>query len=379
MTAVRKIETEIDAQGYPAIERTLIERIGSGESPPTAMEWTFDSDLFLILGPVEDAALIDRETAIEHEIDYGRRYNVGGGTGFFKSDFAPTLCVMFPDRGEHTMTEYIDLAGEAMAEALRTAGLEDAVYDDGGDVELMPDEPGEQRAKLGATGAGYQDGVWGVMANVLNKSYSPEQFELIDDVLQLPEEKFADKETDSAAGRMTSLREVAPEIEVETVLEEAIENLAELAGDSLESGSFTDPERAAIEDYREEFGTDSWFTHYSTATILEGADEDDRVAEVAYKAEKLIKASVRVSPSDRITDIQFTGDIYHRPGYEGIDRLNEAVTGVDITDDDALLAAIEDVYAADDFEVPWLEPEEFRKPLLRAQQELMPVDEFTRG
>ena len=59
-------------------------------------------------------------------------------------------------------------------------------------------------------------------------------------------------------------------------------------------------------------------------------------------------------------------------------RLNEAVIGESIEDDDALLAAIEGEYEADDFEMPWLPPEDFLQPLIRARENLGPVTEFTR-
>ncbi|MFP8890422.1 biotin/lipoate A/B protein ligase family protein [Natrialbaceae archaeon A-CW2] len=377
MTTVRKLSLEIEPDTYPAIERTLIDSIGSGEAPPTIMEWTFGSDLFLELGPVEDASLIDRERAAEHGVAYGRRYNVSGGTGFFRDDCTPVLYAFFKDEGDRSMTEYIDLAGEAVASALRDVGVENATYRDGGDIELVPEGDG-QLLKVGVSGAGYQDGVWGVFANVINRSYEPEEFGVIDDVLRLPKEKFEDKDTDSAEGRMTSLEDVAPDVDIDTVLEEAAENLAANAGDEVESGSFTDAEAEALEEHREYYGSTEWFERYSTGRIIEEADEDHEVAEVAYKGRKLIKVSVRVDGDGTIDAVQYTGDMYHRPGFEAIDRLNEAVTGVSINDEDALLEAVSSVYANDDIEIPWLTPDDFVRPLVRARDSLAPASEFDR-
>lgn len=377
MTTVRTLDVRIEPDTYPAIERTVLDAVADGESPPTIMQWTFDSDLFLEIGPVEDAALIDRERADEHGVDYGRRFNVSGGTGFFRDDHTPVLYAFFPDRGERTMAEYIDLAGEAMAGALRDAGIENATYRDGGDVELVPEDDG-QLLKVGVSGAGYQDGVWGVFANVIYRSYGPDEFEIIDDVLRLPKEKFEDKDTNSAEGRMTSIEEVAPDLDLEAVIDAATENLASLAGGDPEPGSFTDEERQAIEDHREFYGSEEWFERYSTRRLIDEADPDDRVAEVAYKGRKLIKASVRVDPSDEIVAVQYTGDMFHRPGFDAVERLNEAVTGRDITDDDGLLEAVETVYDADDVEIPWLPPEDFVQPLRRARSNLVPADEFRR-
>ncbi|MFP9061465.1 biotin/lipoate A/B protein ligase family protein [Natrialbaceae archaeon A-chndr2] len=377
MTTVRKLSLEIEPDTYPAIERTLIDSIGSGEAPPTIMEWTFGSDLFLELGPVEDASLIDRERAAEHGVAYGRRYNVSGGTGFFRDDCTPVLYAFFKDEGDRSMTEYIDLAGEAVASALRDVGVENATYRDGGDIELVPEGDG-QLLKVGVSGAGYQDGVWGVFANVINRSYEPEEFGVIDDVLRLPKEKFEDKDTDSAEGRMTSLEDVAPDVDIDTVLEEAAENLAAHAGDEVESGSFSDAEAEALEEHREYYGSTEWFERYSTGRIIEEADEDHEVAEVAYKGRKLIKVSVRVDGDGTIDAVQYTGDMYHRPGFEAIDRLNEAVTGVSINDEDALLEAVSSVYANDDIEIPWLTPDDFVRPLVRARDSLAPASEFDR-
>ena len=377
MTTVRTLKATVAADTYPAIERALIDGVGSGDSPPTVMQWTFDDELFLEIGPVEDAALIDRERADEHGVSYGRRYNVSGGTGFFREDHTPVLYAFFPDRGEHTMAEYIDLAGEAMAGALRDAGVENATYRDGGDVELVPDDDGGL-LKIGVSGAGYQDGVWGVFANVIYRSYGPDEFEIINDVMRLPKEKFEDKDTDSVEGRMTSVAEVAPDLELEAVLDAATDRLADLAGGEPEPGSFTDAEEAAIESHRETYGGREWFEHYSTSDLVDTAGPDDRVAEVAYKGRKLIKASVRVDADGTIDRMQFTGDMYHRPGLEALDRLNDAVEGVDLADDDALQTAIESVYDQEDVELPWLPPEDFVQPLRRARDNLVPASEFSR-
>lgn len=378
MTRVRHLELTVDANKYPAVERTLIEGIADGDTPPTVMEWTFDDDLFLEIGPVEDASLIDRERAADEGIDFGRRYNVSGGTGFFQGDNSPVLYMFFADRDQHTMTEYIDMAGEAMAASLRAAGVDDAVYRDGGDIELEPDDPGGQYAKVGVSGAGYQNGVWGVFTNLINWTFDPETFSVIDQVLRLPEEKFEDKETDSAAGRMTSLEDVAPGIDLDALFEEAAANLADLVDGTVEPDELTDAERTTVDSYAEEFGTDEWFERYSTRRVIDAADPEDRVAEVAYKGRKLIKASVAVARDDVIREVEFTGDMYHKPAFEAIERLNEAVEGTDITDDDALLSAIDGEYAAADFEMPWLPAEDFLAPLQRARDNLMPREEFER-
>lgn len=378
MTTVRKLDLTIEPDTYPAIERTLIDSVASGDAPPTVMQWTFDDDLFLELGPVEDSSLIDRDRAQEENIAYGRRFNVSGGTGFFQGDNTPVLYMFFQDRDEHTMTEYIDLAGKAMAKSLRDAGVSDALYRAGGDIELEPQTEGGQYAKIGVSGAGYQSGVWGVFMNLINETFDPETFERIDDVLKLPEEKFEDKETDSVEGRMTSLSEVAPETDVDAIMAEGAANLADLVDGTIEPGELSAAERDAVEENREYYGSTEWFEYYSTSRVFEQADSDDRVAEVAYKGRKLIKVSVLVDPSDTIVDVEFTGDMYHQPAFGAIDRLNEAVIGESIVDEDALLAAIQDVYAMPDFEMPWLPPEDFLRPLIRARRNLGPVSEFGR-
>jgi lipoate-protein ligase A len=378
MTTVRKLDLTIEPDSYPAIERTLIDSVAAGDAPPTVMQWRFDDNLFVELGPVEDASLIDRERAKENGIAYGRRFNVSGGTGFFKRDNTPVLYMFFQDRGEHTMTEYIDLAGEAMARSLRDAGVSDAVYRDGGDIELEPDEEGGQYAKVGVSGAGYQNGVWGVFMNLINWTFDAETFGVIDEVLKLPEEKFEDKETDSAAGRMTSLSDVAPETDVDAIMSEGAENLAAFVNGTVEAGELSEAEEEALAKHREYYSSTEWFERYSTQRVFEDADADARVAEVAYKGRKLIKVSVLVDADDTIIDVEFTGDMFHKPAYEAVERLNEAVIGESIEDDDALLAAIEAEYAVDDFEIPWLPPEDFLQPLIRARKNLGPAAEFER-
>jgi len=377
MTRVRTIDVEVSADSYPAIERTLIDAVSQGIAEPTIMQWTFDSDLFLEIGPVEDATLIDTERAREHGVSYGRRYNVSGGTGFFRGNHTPVVYAFFPDTGDRTMAEYIDLAGEAMAEALRDAGVEKAMYREGGDVEMAADD-GDQLLKIGVSGAGYQDGVWGVFTNLIYESYGPDEFEIIDDVLKLPKEKFEDKDTDSAAGRMSSVKEVAPELDLSTVLAEATENLAALVGGQPETGEFTEAELEQIESHKEYYGSDEWFEHYSTETLLKSAESGDKVAEVAYKGRKLIKTSVRADDDGVISDVQFTGDMFHRPGFTAIERINEAVMGKKITNGNSLQQAISTVFDKETVEIPWLSAEDFVKPLIRARENLVPADSFDR-
>jgi hypothetical protein len=177
---------------------------------------------------------------------------------------------------------------------------------------------------------------------------------------------------------MTSLSDVAPDTDVDAIMAEGAENLAELVDGTVEEGELSEDERDALEEHREYYGSAEWFEHYSTNRVFENADKGDRVAEVAYKGRKLIKVSVLVDADDTIQDVEFTGDMYHKPAYEAVDRLNEAVIGESIADDDALLAAIEAAYDTDDFEMPWLPPEDFLQPLIRARENLGPVAEFSR-
>lgn len=374
MTNVRLIDQEIGPYNYPAIERTLVEGVAAGSSPPTILRCTFSPDLFLELGPVEDASLIDTDAAESHGIEYGRRFHSGGGTGFFRGDHTPLLYMFFPDTGQ-SMVDLLNQAGEAMAAALRASGVEAAEYGGGADVEATVDG---ERVKLGVSGAGYQDGVCGVVGNVINRSYGEDEFAIIDDVLRLPKEKFEDKDTDSVAGRMSEVQSVAPGTEVDTILRHAVENMTDIVDADAEPGSFTSDERASIEEYATEARTDDWFHRYSTTRLLEGADADDRAAEVAFKSEKLIKASVIVGPDDVVRDVQFTGDMYHRPAFEALDRIDDAVIGQSVDDGDAVRAAVESVFDDPDVQFPWLSPDDFARTIDRASRNLVPVGEFER-
>ncbi|MEF8813818.1 MAG: hypothetical protein V5A55_08370 [Halovenus sp.] len=374
MTTVRLIDQEIDPYNYPAIERTLVEGVAAGTAPPTILRCTFAPDLFLELGPVEDASLIDTDAAESHDVAYGRRFHSGGGTGFFRGDNTPLLYLFFPDSGE-AMTDLLDAAGRAISASLRAAGVDQAEYGGGADVEAVVDG---ERVKLGVSGAGYQDGVWGVVGNVINRSYGEDEFAIIDDVLRLPKEKFEDKDTDSVAGRMSEVQTVAPGTDIDVVLDEAVANITDIIDRTAEEGSFTDDERTAIDEYTAEARTDDWFHRYSTTRLLADYGEEDRVAEVAFKSEKLIKASVIVGPDDVVRDIQFTGDMYHRPAYEALSRLEESVQHEAIDDVDAIRTDMERVFDQSDVEFPWLSPEDFVRTVDRANRNLIPVPDFER-
>lgn len=374
---LRSIEYVIDAPAYPAVERTMLDGIAEGSVDPTIMEWTFGEDLFLSLGPIQDAGLIDTDRADERGIDYSRRFNMAGSVGFFQTDHTPTLYAFFPAEGDRTLSEAIALAGNSMAEALQDVGV-DRVYYEGGDLELAAEEEGVRATKIGVAGGVWHNGVWGVFVNVINKNFTPEQFEIIDELVRLPKVKFEDKETDSVAGRMGALEDELPGIDVDDVLDAARGNIAARLDRQVSHGELSDEERATIDEHRDYYGSMDYFESVSTANLVADADDDHRIAEVAYKARKLVKASVVVDNEDVIVDALYTGDMYHKPRVEALERLNGAIAGLDVHDEDGQLAAIEDVFAGDDFEVPWMSAEDFAAPLEKIPENLTPVTEFGR-
>jgi lipoate-protein ligase A len=374
---LREIDITIDAASYPAVERTMLDRIAAGSSEPTIMDWTFGDDLFISLAPVQDAGLIDTEQADDEGIEYSRRFNMAGSIGFFKTDHTPTLYAFFPDEGERTLSDTIALAGTAMAEALQDAGI-DRVYYDGGDLELEAEDQDARATKIGVSGAVWHDGVWGVFVNLIKRNFSPEEFETLDSLVRLPKVKFEDKDTDSVAGRMGSVENELPGIDVDNLLATAKRNFADRLGRDLSHGELTAEERDAIDDHKEYYGSSEYFESVSTANLVADADDEHRIAEVAYKARKLVKASVVVDQDDVIVDALYTGDMYHKPRAEALEWLNEAIVGLDVDDADGQLEAIQTVFEDDDFAVSWMEPEDFQAPLNRVQENLTPVTEFNR-
>lgn len=374
---LRLVDATVDARTYPAIERTMMDKIGDGSADPTIMSWTFGDELFLSVGPIQDAGLIDTDQASEYGMPYSRRYNMAGSVGFFQTDHTPTLYTFFPDQGKRTLSEVIALAGESMVDALTEAGIERAYYE-GGDIELEPEDGDKRATKIGVAGCGWDNGVWAVFTNVINKTFSPEEFEMIDELIGLPKVKFEDKDTDSVAGRMGSMEDEAPGVDIDNVLNTAAENIADRIGMTLSDGELTTDERERIDEHAEFYGSQEWFQGVSTANLVADAANEDRIAEVAYKARKLVKASVVVDPDDEIVDAMYTGDMYHKPRVEALERLNEAITGVEVTDEGRLLEELERVFASDEFEVPWMSADDFLQPLKRVPGNLVSVDEFER-
>lgn len=374
---LRSVEYVIDAPDYPAVERTMLDGIAEGSINPTIMEWTFGEDLFLSLGPIQDAGLIDTERADDLGIDYSRRFNMAGSVGFFQTDHTPTLYAFFPAEEDRTLSEAIALAGNSMAEALQDVGV-DRVYYEGGDLELEAEEEGVRATKIGVAGGVWHNAVWGVFVNVINRNFTPDQFEIIDELVRLPKVKFEDKETDSVAGRMGALEDELPDVDVDGVLDAARENIADRLGREVSPGELSEDERARIDEHRDYYGSMEYFRSVSTANLVADADENHRIAEVAFKARKLVKASVVVDEDDVIVDALYTGDMYHKPRVEALERLNRAIVGLDVHDSEGQLTAIEDVFAADDFEVPWMTAEDFRAPLEKIPENLTPATEFGR-
>ena len=177
---------------------------------------------------------------------------------------------------------------------------------------------------------------------------------------------------------MSEVQSVAPGTDIDGVLANAVTNMTDILDGTAEDGSFTSEERSKIDEYTAEARTDDWFNRYSTTRLFERYDDDERAAEVAFKSEKLIKASFVVGSDDVVRDVQFTGDMYHRPAYDALAFIDECVRGQEVHDVDAIRGDIKEIFDRSDIEFPWLSPDDFVRTIERGSRNLVPLSKFER-
>ena len=369
-----------------ALMREQIER-GTFEDTVVTVEWS-EENPSLGIGTNEDAAQVDVEQVREEGLRCGRIYHSnGGGSGIFTPEL-PLVLVYYEHEPHNKQTNSLlkhfdELNGAANAAALQQVGL-NGEYRSIGDGEVVVND---NRYKVVASAATNfpQSDHWAAVSSIIWNL--PPHGELMDEVIDMPEEKFEDKDTDSLTSRMRPISMLLDELEKEVTKDEIVDafveqNVEKIFGSDEEivPTHWGDDEVSFIEDMTPYFESDTWINRISTDYLCRGAPEHLDIGIAAYKSRKLIKASVLLDDGE-VYDVQYSGDFYFRPAHRAtttwlLDKMAAAVTGLDATDEDTLQSAIEPFFERDDVEYPALEPSDFVKPITRAAKNTEPITEY---
>ncbi|WP_254533605.1 hypothetical protein [Natrinema gelatinilyticum] len=365
-------------------------RNGIFENTVVTLSWS-EEQPSLALGNYEDADQLDVDLVRENDVTAGRVYHSGGGGSGIFTPAIPLVLVYYRhdqhDKDENSLLKHFDeLNGQANAAALQKVGL-DGEYRSIGDAEVVLDD---NRYKVMACAAtNYpQSEYWAIVSSAIWDVPPQELSELMDEAIDMPKEKFEDKDTDSLTSRMRPISVILDDLGKDVSKNEMIdalveENVKRLIGDDEEivEAELADEEAEYIEQLTPFFESDPWIDRISTANLCREVPRNLEIGIAAYKSRKLIKASVVFDDDGTIYDVQFSGDFYFRPtlpitSTSVLDDLANAVTGLDPSNEDALESAIAEVFDQPSIEFPRIEPVDFVQPLVRATGNTQPVADY---
>ena len=354
--AFRVIDTGIrDGRRHIAFDQALIEARKSGAIPDTIR--------FLRFPPT---ALIGRHQALSRElhVDYCRANGIrmvrritGGGAIYFDESQLGWSLVF--DRASLGIASLADLAREicqAAAAGLRSLGV-DARYRPRNDIEVGG-------RKVSGTG-GFFDGDTLFYQGTVLIDMDPARMLA---ALNVPEVKLARRGLDSAAQRVTTLKELlgtAPSIAA--VQEALLQGFAERLGILPVRGEITTHEEALADRYHdEEIGTDAFVSEIDDPGV-----EDDLGMATETTPGGTLTAHVRLegTPPNRIREVLVTGDFFVTPPRTVFD-LESTLRGVAIGEE---RSAVESFFARADVGLLSVSPGDFARVVERAVASLLTV------
>ena len=200
-------------------------------------------------------------------------------------------------------------------------------------------------------------------------------------ILRVPDEKFRGKVADTMAQYLTSVREQkgqeVPRTAVERML---IHEFSIPYGGEHSQSEFTELERERLEELVAERKTDAWLFEPSTAhsrldSIVRDAEASRRVVKIRegmfvcrhdLKAQKLIRVTMLVN-DDTIADVSISGDFFTVPVGWSIRRLEDALKGSRLEEEE-VLSAVRKLIAADGVTVLGATAEDFAHAVIEAAE-----------
>lgn len=390
---VRRIDvTEATIGTWGAIASLMRQQMRRGDFEDTVVTITWSSDpASLGIGNYEDADQLDADLVRENGLRCGRVYHSsGGGSGIFSEEI-PLVLVYYQhephDKETNSLLKHFDeLNGEANAAALQRIGLE-GEYRSIGDAEVVLD--GNRYKVMASAATNFpQSEYWAVVSSAIWGAPPQENAQLMDEAIDMPREKFEDKDTDSLTSRMRPISMILEDLEKDVTQAELVdalveENVSRLIGpdEEIVTETWSDEESRYLEELVPFFESDAWVNRISTSQMCRQVPTEYDLGIAAYKSRKLIKASVVFDDDGRIHDVQFSGDFYVRPALPitstwVLDELASNVRGLDPADEDALEGAIAEVFDRPDVEFPRIDPVDFVQPIVRAANNTTTVGEY---
>jgi len=341
----------------------------------------------LSIGVNDDGDRIDTRRVRERGHVPFRHLCCGGGAGAF-TEGLPLILYYYRKPYEKpvvTLLSQSDVNGQANAAALRQLGFT-AEYRAIGDTEILV---GEARYKVIASYAGNYalPDYWSACSSIIWDPLPPETARAYVECLYHYPEKFEDKETKTPQARMRPLREIAEQqgiaLRLEDVIEAVIEaNVRALMGEEkIISETWAEEEAAELARTVPFFESETWIKRLSTKRMCAKAPSGSRLGKAAYKARKLIVATLLVNGRGEIEECLLMGDFYWRPqptlfSPGAMEYFREALRGIIVSEEEGIRQAVESVFSRPDFEMPLIEPEDIVRAIHKAGERLIPVEAY---
>lgn len=373
---------------WSAIDNLMAQEMAEGTFRNTVVVLRFSRERpSLSIGVNDDGDRMDWRRARERGHVPFRHLCCGGGAGAF-TEGLPLILYYYRkpyQKPAVTLLSESDRNGRANAAALRRLGFV-AEYRAIGDTEILL---GEARYKVIASYAGNYalPDYWSACSSIIWEPLPPETARAYVECLYHYPEKFEDKETKTPQARMKPLREVAEQhgisIRLDDVIDAVIrENVRALMGEeTIRSESWEVEEEQELARTAPFFESETWIKRLSTKRMCAMAPAGSRVGKAAYKARKLIVASLLVAERGEIEDCLLTGDFYWRPQATlfspgAAHYFREALRGIPVGEEEEIRRAVEDIFSRPDFEMPLIEPEDIVRAIRRAGERLIPVEAY---
>jgi lipoate-protein ligase A len=383
---VRKIELDEPTIGnWAALDEAMLNQYYDGEFEPTVavVDWPEDPSSISI-GIHEDGDMIDTDTARERDFHVGRRYGYGGSVGVYGP--AIPLFTLWFDAGETDLSldELSRTSGNAIVEELEAYGI-DAVYDHIGDVKYVIDDK-QYKAVANAPVQFHDTDLWAITVSIIWGGLPEGLQDVLDEAVRVPPEKFEDKDEKSVTGRMKPLSLQFDQFGTEVSKEEFIDALIDRNVTALlgENEPIEEVSPDSVLEYVEEttpfFESDTWVDRRATSRMCRNWNDSATVGVAAYKSRKLVKASL-ILDGTTIQDALITGDFFVRPHPAVTDsgapsELDDALVGVDVSDEAAVKTAVREVFESDGFEMPGVSAEDVVQTVRHAAENTMSVEEY---
>lgn len=129
------------------------------------------------------------------------------------------------------------------------------------------------------------------------------------------------------------------------------------------------------------FESETWIKRLSTKRMCAKAPSGSRLGKAAYKARKLIVATLLVNGRGEIEECLLMGDFYWRPqptlfSPGAMEYFREALRGIIVSEEEGIRQAVESVFSRPDFEMPLIEPEDIVRAIHKAGERLIPVEAY---